>query len=112
MHGFDRRHDASNEIKEAPFFGNAAQHPSVAMAGKYMLEDGVLAVRDRADLNDVAHALRAVVAGKFAEGSFYLFDVGKHVAFDYHLGIRRHQEIFTQSLRWRESQRRSHDGAT
>src|SRR5580765_4233424 len=106
MHSFDRRYDASNEIKEAPFFGNAAKHPGVPMAGKDMLEDGVLAVRDSANLNDVAHALRAVVAGKFAEGSFHLFDVGKHVAFDYHFSIRRHQKIFSQSLRRCESERR------
>src|SRR5499433_4065948 len=54
---------------------------------------------------------RSVITGEFAEGSFYLLDVGKHMPFDHHFGVSRNQEICSQSFRWCESEWRSHDGA-
>ena len=45
------------------------------------------------------------------KGSFRLFRIGEHMAFDHHLGIGRHHKIFPKSFRRRESKRRSHNGA-
>src|SRR3989337_604952 len=71
MHGFDRWHHAANEIEEAALFGNAAEHPGVAVAGEDMLEDSVAPVRDGAHFDDVAQPLRSVVAGELAERAFH-----------------------------------------
>ena len=111
MNRFDRRHDAANEIKETSLFRNAAEHPGIAMAGKDMLENRVASMRDGAYFDDVAQPLRAVVAGKFSEGPFHLFHIGKHMAFDYHFGVGRYHEVFAESFRRCEPQRLPHNRA-
>ena len=111
MHGFDRRHDAANKIKKASLFGNATEHPGVAMAGKDMLKDRVAPVRDGAHFDDVAQPLRAVVTSKFSERSFDFFHIEKHMPFDHHLSVGRYHEVFAEGFRRRETKRRAHDGA-
>src|SRR5262245_33532083 len=103
MHGFDRGHNPPNEIVQTPFFWNPAEHPGVPVASEDVLKDRVFPTRDRAYFDDVSESLRAVVTGEFAEGSFYLLYVGKHMPFDYHFGVSRNQEICSQSFRWSES---------
>ena len=98
MHGFDRRHDAPDQVEQASFFGNAAEHPGVAMAGEDVLEDRVAPVGDGCDFDDVAQALRAVVAGEFSEGPFDFLSIGQHMPFDHHLGVGRHHEIIAESF--------------
>src|SRR5262245_11551809 len=103
MNGFDGWYNPANEIEETPFFWNPTEHPGVPVAGKDVLKDCIFPMRDRAHFDDVSQPLRAVVAGEFAEGSFYLFDVGKYMPLDHHVGVSRNQEISSQSFRWSES---------
>ena len=112
MHGFDRRHDAANEIEEASLFGNPAEHPGVTVAGKDMLKDRVAPVRDGANFDDVSEPLRAVVAGEFAEGSFHLFHVGEahapSITISASAGTKKSSPKVSDGV---SLQRRSHDGA-
>ena len=57
--------------------------------------------------DDVSQPLRAVVAGKFAEGSLHFLHIGKHMPFDHHFGVGRHHEVLAEGFRWCESAARS-----
>src|SRR5690349_19904760 len=78
------------------------------MTRENVLENGVAAMRDGGNLDDVAYTLRAIIAGKFSKRSLDFFDIGKHMTFDHHLGVRWHHEILAVSFRGREPKRCAH----
>src|SRR3990172_6709364 len=111
MDRFDGRHDAANQVKKTPLFGNPSYHPVVPVADEDVLESRMAPGSDRGYLDYRAQPLRAIVAGELPERRLDLLNVRKHMPLNHYLGVRRHHEILSPSLRGCKPERLSHDGA-
>src|SRR5688572_25907705 len=80
-------------IEDRAFLGNGTESGDVAVAAEGVLADEVAAVRDCFHVDHPARPLRAVGAGKLAEGTFDLHDAGGNLPFDDHVGIGWDQEV-------------------
>ena len=89
----DRREAAAQMRQQRRFARNAAKQQVFEPTTDDGVKHGVLAVRQRGDLDHMALGRLAVILRKLAERAFHLAHVRQHPAFDHDFGFGRHTQI-------------------
>ena len=91
---------------------DAAEQQMLEPAADDGVEQRILALRDRGDLDDVALGRLAVILREFAERPFHLAHLRQQAALDHDLGVRRHAHLVGDAFhhRQRRAVQRARDG--
>lgn len=84
---------AVEDLSELAFHDDAFEEVVVPVAGEDVLEEGVVAVGEAGDVDDVALPHGGVVVGVLAEGAFVFQEVVEDLSFDDDLGVGRDFEV-------------------